>query len=72
MPTGRVKRWFTEKSYGFIEQSTASSGDKDVFVHISAVAAAGLTTLKAGQELEFELGSDFKTGRPCAQKLRLL
>jgi CspA family cold shock protein len=48
--TGRVK-WFNEtKGYGFIEQD----GDKDVFVHYSAIRMEGYRTLKEGQEVEFE------------------
>jgi CspA family cold shock protein len=48
--TGKVK-WFNEtKGYGFIEQD----GDKDVFVHYSAIRMEGYRTLKEGQEVEFE------------------
>jgi len=48
--TGKVK-WFNEtKGYGFIEQD----GDKDVFVHYSAIRMEGYCTLKEGQEVEFE------------------
>ena len=48
--TGRVK-WFNEtKGYGFIEQD----GDKDVFVHYSAIRMDGFKTLREGQEVEFE------------------
>lgn len=47
---GKVK-WFNEtKGYGFIEQN----GDKDVFVHYSAIRMEGFRTLKEGQEVEFE------------------
>lgn len=47
---GKVK-WFNEtKGYGFIEQN----GDKDVFVHYSAIRMEGYRTLKEGQEVEFE------------------
>lgn len=47
---GKVK-WFNEtKGYGFIEQN----GDKDVFVHYSAIRMDGYRTLKEGQPVEFE------------------
>ena len=47
---GKVK-WFNEtKGYGFIEQD----GDKDIFVHYSAIRMEGYRTLKEGQEVEFE------------------
>ena len=52
MPKGKVK-WFNKtKGYGFIEPE---EGDKDVFVHISAVKDSGMEDLDEGQELEFEI-----------------
>ena len=52
MPKGKVK-WFNKtKGYGFIEPD---EGDKDVFVHISAVKNSGMEDLEEGQELEFEI-----------------
>ncbi|MGE5188565.1 MAG: cold-shock protein [Gemmatimonadota bacterium] len=48
---GKVK-WFNEtKGYGFIEQD----GDKDVFVHYTAIRMDGYRTLKEGQSVEFDL-----------------
>ena len=60
MPSGTVK-WFNRaKGYGFIEPE---DGDKDAFVHISAVQSAGLETLDEGQKIQYELvdGSNGKT-----------
>ena len=55
MPAGTVK-WFNPvKGYGFIESEEAGT---DVFVHITAVQQAGLRTLKEGQILAFERGTD--------------
>lgn len=52
MATGTVK-WFNgTKGYGFIEPA---DGGSDVFVHISAVEAAGLRGLNDGQQVEYEL-----------------
>jgi len=52
MAKGTVK-WFNRaKGYGFIEPE---GGDKDAFVHITAVQRAGIETLFEGQEVEFEL-----------------
>ena len=42
----------SNQGYGFIQPST---GGKDVFVHISAVERAGLSTLNEGQTLEYEI-----------------
>ena len=52
MPNGKVK-WFNPvKGYGFIEPE---GGGKDVFVHVTAVRAAGLETLKDDQAVTFEI-----------------
>ena len=51
MQKGTVKWFNPTKGYGFIRPS---SGDKDVFVHISAVERAGLSTLNEGQTVEYE------------------
>ncbi len=52
MPTGTVKWFNATKGYGFIGPD---AGDKDIFVHISAVQKAGLRTLNEGQKLQFEV-----------------
>ena len=52
MNTGTVK-WFNEsKGFGFI---TPADGEKDVFVHFSAIQADGFRTLQEGQTVEFEI-----------------
>src|ERR1700751_1691456 len=51
MAKGTVKWFNPTKGYGFIQPS---SGGKDVFVHISAVQKAGLTTLNEGETIEYE------------------
>jgi len=52
MATGTVKWFNPTKGYGFIQPQ---GGGKDVFVHISAVERAGLSTLNEGQSVEFEV-----------------
>ena len=52
MPSGTVKWFNPTKGFGFIQPS---DGSKDVFVHISAVERAGLSSLNEGQTLSFEL-----------------
>ncbi len=52
MATGTVKWFNPAKGFGFIEPE---DGGKDAFVHISAVERAGLTTLREGQKVEYEL-----------------
>lgn len=52
MATGIVKWFNATKGYGFIQPD---AGGADIFIHISAVERAGMTTLNEGQKLEFEL-----------------
>ncbi|KAB7739508.1 cold-shock protein [Parvibaculum sedimenti] len=52
MATGTVKWFNAQKGYGFIQPS---DGGRDVFVHISAVERAGLSTLNEGQKINYEL-----------------
>ena len=68
MTVGTVKWFNPAKGYGFIEPE---DGSKDAFVHISAVQHAGLTTLREGQRLEFELVSG-EQGRSSAENLVVL
>ena len=66
MAKGTVK-WFNEqKGYGFVQPD---DGSKDIFVHISAVEAAGLRTLKEGQKVSFEIVTDKRTGKNSAGNL---
>ncbi len=66
MPTGTVKFFNTEKGYGFIQPE---GGGNDIFVHISAVQAAGLTTLVKDQRVAFEVETD-KRGKTSAVNLQ--
>jgi cold shock protein len=66
MATGSVK-WFNgQKGFGFIQPT---DGGKDVFVHISAVERAGLSTLNEGQHVEFEL--EESRGKTSAVNLKV-
>ena len=67
MATGTVKWYNTEKRFGFI---VPDEGGKDIFVHVSAVEAAGLHTLKEGQRIQFDLEDN--RGRTTAGNLKLL
>ena len=65
MPVGTVKWFNPTKGFGFIRPE---DGSKDVFVHISAVERAGLTTLRESQRVEYEL-TPGRDGRTSADKL---
>jgi cold shock protein len=60
MAIGTVKFFNTDRGYGFI---TNEGGGKDAFVHISAVERAGMSTLREGQKVSYELetGNNGKT-----------
>jgi CspA family cold shock protein len=60
MPTGTVKFFNSNKGFGFI---SPDGGGKDVFVHASAVEAAGLRTLNEGQKVNFEIQPDARGGK---------
>lgn len=68
MTTGTVKWFNTTKGYGFIEPD---DGGKDAFVHISAVQEAGLTELREGQKVQFEL-TPGRGGKLAADKLSVV
>ncbi len=67
MQTGTVKWFNTQKGFGFIEPV---GGAKDVFVHISAVEAAGMRTLNEGQKISFDVVTDRRTGKSSAGNLK--
>tara|TARA_Y100001970_G_scaffold294367_1_gene451777 strand:- start:26460 stop:26669 length:210 start_codon:yes stop_codon:yes gene_type:complete len=68
MATGTVKWFNATKGYGFV---TPDEGDKDAFIHISAVQAAGLEGLTEGQRVSYELQPG-RNGKEAAENLALI
>ncbi len=66
MQQGTVKWFDSIRGYGFIQPA---DGGRDVFVHISAVEAAGLRNLNEGQQVSFELKAD--RGKTSAVNLQV-
>ncbi len=66
MATGIVKWFNPTKGFGFIQPD---AGGADVFVHITALQAAGLSTLNEGQKVSYELATN--KGRTSAANLKL-
>jgi CspA family cold shock protein len=66
MPSGTVKWFNATKGYGFIQPD---GGTKDVFVHISAVERAGLSDLREGAKVSFDIVPN--KGKESAENLRV-
>ena len=65
MATGTVKFFNAAKGFGFI---APESGDKDVFVHISALQNAGMDSLTEGQRVSYEVVTE--RGKLAASNLK--
>jgi CspA family cold shock protein len=66
VPSGTVKWFNPSKGFGFIQPDT---GGKDVFVHISAVEKAGLSSLNEGAKVSFDVVAN--RGKESAENLRV-
>lgn len=65
MAVGTVKFFNTQKGFGFIQPD---DGSRDVFVHVSAVQRAGMTTLVEGQKVRYEVITE--RGKQAADNLQ--
>lgn len=66
MQTGTVKWFNPTKGYGFI---APDNGGQDVFLHISAVERAGMSSVNEGQKLEYELEKG-RSGKTAAVNIK--
>ncbi|NRP86601.1 Cold shock protein CspA [Ensifer adhaerens] len=69
MSIGTVKWFNAAKGFGFIQPD---DGATDVFVHISAVERAGMSTLRDGQKISYELVKDKRSGKMSADQLEAM
>jgi CspA family cold shock protein len=68
MIQGTVKFFNADKGFGFIQPD---NGGSDVFVHISAVERAGMSTIVEGQKFSFEVVKNQRNGKSAAESLQL-
>ena len=66
MTTGTVKFYNGSKGYGFI---APDDGSKDVFVHATALQRAGLTDLREGQKVTFDVQTDPRSGKLAVSRI---
>lgn len=67
MPTGIVKFFNADKGFGFLQPD---DGAPDSFVHISAVERSGLSTLREGQKVTWEVVQDKRSGKAAAENIQ--
>jgi CspA family cold shock protein len=70
MTNGTVKWFDAQRGYGFIQPE---DGAKDAFVHVSALEQAGLSTLREGQKISYDLaiGTNGKTAATNIQAIEV-
>jgi cold shock protein len=68
MNTGTVKFYNDQRGFGFIQQD---NGEKDVFVHASALERAGIADLREGQKVAFNTQSDPRSGKTAVGTIEL-
>ena len=67
MATGTVKFFNHSRGFGFIEPE---DGGKDVFVHVTAIEQAGISSLEEGDKVEYEVKQDERSGKSSAGDLK--
>lgn len=68
MTMGTVKFYNSAKGFGFIQPE---GGDKDVFVHASALERAGLSDLREGQKVKFDTRNDPRSGKVAVSTIEM-
>ncbi|ANY77882.1 cold-shock protein [Microvirga ossetica] len=68
MNTGTVKFYNDQKGFGFIQPD---NGDKDVFVHATALERAGISGLREGQKVSFDTAEDRRSGKVAVNNIQM-
>ena len=70
MLIGTITNWNQQSAFGFIERD---DGDRDVFLHVSGFAERiALNSNPEGSRVEFEIGTNPRSGKPCAVNVRVV
>lgn len=69
MNTGTVKFFNTDRGFGFIQPE---DGQKDVFVHVTALERAGISGLREGDKVRFETENDARSGKVAVARIELV
>ncbi len=67
MTTGTVKFYNSQKGFGFIQPD---DGEKDVFVHATALERAGMRDLQEGQKVTFDTAEDRRSGKIAVNNIQ--
>ncbi|MGF1592707.1 MAG: cold-shock protein [Kiloniellaceae bacterium] len=68
MITGTVKFYNDQRGYGFIQPE---DGQKDVFVHATALERAGILGLREGQKVKFDTATDARSGKLAVSSIEV-
>jgi cold shock protein len=68
MPQGTVKMFKMDRGFGFIKPD---DGGSDVFVHVSELEKAGISSLSEGQRVTFDVEPEKRSGEPRAVNVRI-
>ena len=68
MTNGTVKFYNSQKGFGFIQPD---GGEKDVFVHATALERAGIQSLQEGQKVKFDTKNDPRSGKVAVGAIEL-
>lgn len=68
MNTGKVKFYNSQKGFGFVQPD---NGERDVFVHATALERAGIHSLSEGQKVRFNTRNDPRSGKIAINVIEL-
>jgi len=68
MNAGTVKFYNDQKGFGFIQPD---NGERDVFVHATALERAGINSLREGQKVRFDTQNDPRSGKIAVNAIEI-